>query len=668
MLNKFAVVCLIGICTTGIVKAGFDPSGFDYSVKPQDDFYKFVNGTWVKNNPVPPQYSRWASFDKLQVDVQDELHGICEDVSKGTDGSVVQKEVGDFYAAGMDEAAIDAAGITPLTPELNRINAVSSPAEVFAEMAHLAKLGIRSGFAFYAGADAENSDMNLAQLRQGGLGLPDRDYYVNADKDSVAKRTRYVTHVAVMFQLAGESAADATADAAATMRIETALATASRTRELLRDPHANYHKVATKDLPTYSGDLDWVSYFHDSGAPAFTLINLEQPEFIKAFGAELTSAPVADWKAYLRWRLLDQMAPYLSTPLVNEDFEFNGKFLTGAKVILPRWQRVVKVTDGEIGEALGQLYVAKYFPPEAKAKVLALVADLRASLAERIKALEWMDAPTKEKALAKLAAFSVKMGYPDKWRDYSSIPLSRASYAANVLATKAFEEHRELSKINQPVDRSEWGMTPQTVNAYYSPTVNGIAFPAGILQPPFFDPKADDAVNYGAIGSVIGHEMTHGFDDQGRQYDLHGNLKEWWSPESAALFKTHAAMIIKQFDGYTILDGVHVKGIRTQGENIADLGGVKTAYYALEKRLGDSPRTKLDGFTPEQRFFISFANVWRYNITPDAARLRVNTDPHSPNLFRANGPLSNLPEFYQAFDVPEGAPMRRSESERVIIW
>lgn len=650
-------------------RASVDPSTFDLSVKPQDDFFRYANGTWIKNNTIPPEYSRWGSFDILQVRNVEQLNLLCEAAAaKGASASAVEKMVGDFYASGMDEAAVNAAGATPIQPEIDRIAAIKTPADVVLEIARLHSMGFSPGFNFYSQADAKNSDMEIAQLRQGGLGLPDRDYYLNDDDKSKALRAQYVAHVANMLKLAGDAPEAAASGSQAVLRIETELAKASLSREVLRNPYASYHKMPVSQLATYTGDVDWPGFFAGAGAPAFTEINFQQPDFFKAFAAQLSSAPVSEWQTYLRWHLVHETAPYLSDAFVQENFHFYSETLTGTTKMLPRWKRVVAEIDGDVGEALGQLYVAQYFPPQAKARVLKLVADLRAALREDLATLAWMDDATRAKAIAKLDALTVKMGYPDTWRDYSSLVVDRGPYVLNVIRADTFEAHRDLNKIGKPVDRAEWHMTPPTVNAYYNPTRNEIVFPAGILQPPFFDAKADDAVNYGGIGAVIGHEMTHGFDDMGRQYDPRGNLEDWWSADSANKFKERAAGIVKQFSGYTVLDGVHVIGERTQGENIADLGGVKIAYAALQKDLGNSPREKIDGLTPDQRFFISFASVWRSLIRPEALRLRVKTDPHSPAQFRCNGPLSNLDEFAAAFDVPEGAPMRRPAAERVTIW
>jgi predicted metalloendopeptidase len=651
------------------LRAEIDPRNFDLTVKPQDDFYYYANGTWLKNNPVPGEFSRWGGFIVLAEENQKNLRVICERVSaKGASGTATEKLVGDFYASGIDEAAINAAGVKPLQPELDLIAAIKTSADVLPALARLHALGLGAGFGFGSTPDAKNSSMQIATAGQGGLGLPEREYYFRDDEKSQKTRQQYVAHVAKMFVLLGDANDVAQVNASAVMALETKLAAASLSRVKLRNPYASYHKMTLAQAAAQTPGLDWGKYLAIVGAPTFQEINLAQLDYLKAFAGQLSQTSVADWQAYLRWHLIHETAPYLSEALARENFNFYSAILTGTTDQPPRWKRVVSTIDSSMGDALGQLYVADYFPPEAKARVLKLVADLRASLGDRIRALEWMDEPTRAKALAKLDALNVKMGYPDKWKDYSTVKIDRGSYVANVLAAQAYEEARNLAKIGQPVDRTEWHLTPPTVNAYYSPLRNEVVFPAGILQPPFFDPKADDAVNYGAIGSVIGHEMTHGFDDQGRQFAADGNLTDWWTPASAEKFKARAAGVVNQFNGYTVLDGLHLNGELTQGENIADLGGVKIAYGALEKALAGKPQAKIDGFTPEQRFFLSFATIWRVNIRPEALRLRVNTDPHSPGQFRANGPLSNLDEFAKAFDVPEGAPMRRPAAERVTIW
>jgi predicted metalloendopeptidase len=514
----------------------------------------------------------------------------------------------------------------------------------------------------------KHSDREIARLGQGGLGLPERGYYFNDDEKSRTIRSQYVAHIANLLVLAGESRESAIVSAQAVLALETKLAVNTLARVQLRDPYRSYHKMTVSEAAAKTPGIDFALVFAGRGAPKFDEINLAHPEFFQGFAVALNTVPVSDWQAYLRWHLVRHAAPYLSEAFVAEDFAFNGRILTGTTEQKPRWKRIVGVVDGEIGEALGQLYVADYFPPEAKVRMAKLVEDLRASLHDRINALEWMDAPTKAKAQAKLAAFGVKIGYPDQWRDYSSVKITRDDYYGNVVRADAFDVSRRLARIGQAVDRREWGMTPPTVNAYYRATNNEIVFPAGILQPPFFDFKADDAVNYGGIGAVIGHEMTHGFDDSGSKYDAHGNLNNWWTEESAKNFKARTTAIVKQFAAYEPLPGVHLNGELTQGENIADLGGVKIAYYALQKALADKPRDLINGFTPEQRFFLNYATIWRINSRPEAVRLRANTDPHSPGEFRANGPLSNLDEFAKAFNVTEGSPMRRPPEARVTIW
>jgi len=651
------------------VRAEFAPQNFDLSVKPQDDFYHYVNGTWLKNNPIPADSTSWGGFIVLRELSTANLHAICERVAAKQEGATpVEKRVGDFYASGMDEAAINAAGFASLQPELALIAAIKTPADVLTTLAHLHAMGVGAGFRFSGQPDRKNSDQTIANLGQGGLGLPERGYYFNDDEKSQKIRQQYVAHVAHILGLLGDNAVAAQAGAGAVMALETKLALGSLPRVKLRDPYASYHKMKLAEAEAKTPAIDFARYFVAVGAPAFDEVNLAHPEFFKGFETALTTVPVADWQTYLRWQLASAAAPYLSEPFVREDFEFNSRALGGQEQIRERWKRVVAVVDENIGEALGQLYVAEFFPPASKARMVKLVDDLRGSLGERIRALEWMDDATRARALEKLNAFAVKIGYPDKWLDYSKLKTDRGSYVANVFRARAFEHARRLARIGGPVDKAEWGMTPPTVNAYYNPSNNEIVFPAAILQPPFFDPKADDAVNYGGIGAVIGHEMTHGFDDSGRQSDAKGNLNDWWTPASAEKFKARAAGVVKQFAGYTVLDGLHVNGELTQGENIGDLGGVRVAYGALQHALAGKSHAPIDGFTPEQRFFLSYASIWRANMRPERQRLLISTDPHSPSEFRANGPLSNLDEFATAFAVPDGVPMRRPAAERVTIW
>jgi putative endopeptidase len=651
-----------------------DAKNMDTSVKPQDDFYLYANGGWLKGNPVPPEYSRWGSFDELTEKNNDALHKIAEKAANthvdAKTAPEVQK-VGDYYASGMDEKTIDAERIRPLEEELKRIDAIKNRADVLKALAHLHTIGVGAFFEFGSGQDEKDSSREIAQAGQGGLGLPDRDYYTKTDEDSKKKRAAYVEHVTKMLTLLGEPASKATGDAKKIMAFETSLAKASRTRVELRDPQKNYNKMSQADLQKLTPDWNWADYFVAINLAEPGDINVGQPEFFKAANAALTSTSIDDWKTYLRWHLINAAAEDLSDDFVNEDFTFKEGVLRGTKEIKQRWKRVVGSTDEALGDALGKLYVADYFPPEAKARALEMINNLKAALADRIKTLDWMDEPTKQEALKKLAAMNVKIGYPDKWRDYSLLKVDRGPYVLNTMRAANFEVNRELKKIGKPVDRTEWGITPPTVNAYYNANMNEIVFPAGILQPPFFEPKADDAVNYGGMGAVIGHEMTHGFDDQGRQFDASGNLRDWWSPESAAKFKDRSQAVVHQYSEYEPIPGVHINGELTQGENIADIGGVKLAYAALQKALEKNPQAreqKIDGLTPEQRFFLGWAQVWRANQREQDLRLRLNTDPHSPTHYRCNGPISNMSEFAKAFNLPADCPMVRPADKRVNIW
>jgi putative endopeptidase len=659
-----------------------DPKNMDTSVKPQDDFYLYANGNWIKNNPIPPEFSRWAAFNELAEKNNDALHDIAEKAAaaapKESKKSKIEKaaaadlqKVGDFYASGMNEKAVDAARVKPLEDELKRIDAMKDRKDVLTEIGHLHAMGVNAFFGFTSGQDDKNSTMVIGQAYQGGLGMPDRDYYTKEDDASKKLRNQYVDHVMKMLAIAGEPVAQAFEHAKKVMALETSLAKPARTRVELRDPQKNYNKMKQAELQALTPDWNWADYFREIKLTAPGDINVGQPDFFKAAGEVFKSVSVDDWKTYLRWHLLHTMAGTLSSDFVNENFRFFEATLRGTKQIKPRWKRVVAKTDEELGESLGKLYVADHFPPEAKARALEMVNNLREAVSDRIKTLDWMDEPTKQEALKKLAAFTVKIGYPDKWRDYSLLKVDRGPYALNVARGDMFETDRQLKKIGKPVDRSEWGMTPPTVNAYYNPNMNEIVFPAGILQPPFFDPKADDAVNYGGMGAVIGHEMTHGFDDQGRQFDAAGNLRDWWTPESAKAYTERSKAIVAQYAAYEPLPGLHINGELTQGENIADIGGVKLAYTALQKALAKNPQAaqqKIDGFTPEQRFFLGFAQIWRNNQREEDLKLRLNTDPHSPGRFRTIGPLSNLVEFQKAFGIPDGSPMVRPADQRANIW
>ena len=651
-----------------------DPKNMDTSVKPGDDFFRYANGAWVKRTEIPPEYSRWGAFNELIEHNNDALHAIAEQASTTSVDPKLAPEtqkVGDYYAGGMDEKTIEAQRTQPLEEEFKRIDGIKDRADLLAEIAHLHTIGIEAFFGFGAGQDSKDSSRDIAQAVQGGLGMPDRDYYTKQDADMKEKRQKYVAHVTKMLTLLDEPAEKAAEDAKKIMGLETKLAEASRTRVQLRDPIKNYNKMGAQQLQDLTPDWNWSDYFKTIDLVAPGDINVRQPEFFKAANDLFKATSMEDWKAYLRWHLIDATAPHLSKDFVDENFNFNERVLRGTEQIKPRWKRVIMSEDGDIGEALGKLYVAFYFPPEAKARALELVNNLKEALADRIKTLEWMDEPTKQEALKKLAAFTVKIGYPDKWLDYSLLQIDRGPFVLNAMRAAQFEADRDIKKIGKPVDRTDWGMTPPTVNAYYNSNMNEIVFPAGILQPPFFYANADDAVNYGAIGAVIGHEMTHGFDDQGRQFDAKGNLRDWWTPKSAAEFKKRSGAIVQQYNEYQPLPGLHVNGELTQGENIADIGGVKLAYAALQKALDKHPEErnkKIDGFTPEQRFFLSFAAIWRQKVRDEDQKLRLTTDPHSPGQFRVNGPLSDLPEFQKAFNVPDGSPMVRAADKRVNIW
>jgi putative endopeptidase len=647
-----------------------DPANMDRSVSACTNFYEFANGGWIKSHPIPPAYSTWGSFNELQENNQGNLLTILRNAAANgnTRADSDLHKLAVYYSSCMDSAAAEREGAKPIIPELSRIAAIRNRAQVEAEVARLHSMGIAALFSFSAQQDAKNSSSMIAGIRQGGLSLPDRDYYLNTDKRYVDIRARYQDHVAKMFELTGEDPSQAAADAQRVVAIETALAKPARTRVEMRDPNANYHKMTATELGELAPGFNWPGVFAGEGRPDISTINVQNPAFVKTVDSLLTAVPLDDLKAYLRWHVIDAAAPNLSSAFVNEDFKF-GSVLNGAKELLPREKRCARATDSGLRDALGQAYVSQYFTPSAKQRALEMVRNLESVFHDRIQTLGWMSDTTKAQAEAKLAAFTNKIGYPDKWRDYSTLDIRPGPFVNNVRAVQQYERRRTMSRIGQPVDRTEWGMTPPTVNAYYSPTMNEIVFPAGILQPPFFDPNADDAVNYGGMGAVIGHEMTHGFDDQGAQFDAQGNLRNWWSSSDLEKFKRGTGLVASQYDAYTVLDSVHVNGKLTLGENLADLGGLSVAYAALEKALAEKGRPALiDGFTPEQRFFLAWAQIWRGNTTPEAARLRINTDPHSPGEWRTNGPLSNLPQFAAAFGCKPGDPMVRPESLRPVIW
>ncbi len=634
-----------------------DRSYMDPGVSPCKDFYAYANGAFEKV-PIPGEYAAYGVNQEIDERNFAILKGILESSARsgGPKGSVIQR-VGDFYAAGMDEAAIDREGLRPLSAWLDRIRAIANRMELVTVMAQLQAQGINAGFHLDVEIDDKDTTTMIASLNQGGLGLPERDYYFRKGKEAEEIRAAYVAHIARMLVLAGDTPRSAKAVADSIMVFETALANASRSLVDLRDPEKNYNKFKRTALgKLVARGIVWDRYFDAIAFPSGeTQLLVRQPEFFTAFGKLLESEPLPVWRDYLRWCLLSQTANYLSKPFVEERFSFAGKKLSGATELRPRWKRVLAAADMAIGEDLGQLYVQKAFSPAAKARALAMVNLHKEAMRGRIRAATWMSTATKAEAYKKLDTMRSKVGYPDKWRDYGKLEIARRPYVLNVLAANAFEVRRELAKLGKPVDRNEWNMTPQTNNAYYEPTLNEMCFPAGILQPPFFDERADDAANYGAIGATMGHELTHGFDDQGRQYDSAGNLKNWWTDDDAKNFQARAERVARQYDAFEVLPGLHINGEQTLGENIADIGGLRVAYAAFKLATKQKKPVPIDRFTPDQRFFIAFAQSWRTNERPEAVRLHVGSDVHSPVRWRVLGSVANFPEFRQAFGCPESA-------------
>ncbi|MDQ6826685.1 MAG: M13 family metallopeptidase [Candidatus Eremiobacteraeota bacterium] len=667
----FAIMCLFFIprLANAAPAGSIDLTNLDRTCKPCADFFQFAVGSWIKKNSIPASYPAYSNFQKLADTNRDVLHTILEKASKASNplGSNVQK-IGDYYGSCMDAAGIQAAGLTPLQPEFSETRTIANAASLATQVARLQRSGVDALFGFGSDPDAKNSAMNIGVLTQGGLGLPDRDYYLNDDQRSKSIRASYVAHVQAMFTLAGDSAAKSAAEANSVMSIETNLAKNSLTRVARRDPVATYHKMTFAQLQALAPNFSWSDYMRASGLTMLADINVSEPAFFKALSEQLSNLPTADLQTYLRWHVLDAYAPTLPSAFVDENFNFHGRVLQGTKELQPRWRRCVRATDIALGEALGQVYVAQTFSPAAKARALRMVKNIKEALREDFSTLSWMTPQTRNRAVAKLDAFILKIGYPDKWRDYSALTISRDSYAANVRRASEFESARDIGKIGHAVDRTEWGMSTPTVNAYYNPSINEIVFPAGILRPPFFDPKADDAVNYGGIGAVVGHESTHGFDDEGRQYDLKGNLIDWWTLQDSAAFNARASCIVKQYDALTPLEGVHENGKLVQGEAIADLGGLTIAYKAFQKSMRGKPRRLIDGFTPEQRFFLSWAQVWASNERPEYVRLLAQTDVHAYDKFRVNATVANMPGFAKAWFCPLNAAMVRPPQQRCQIW
>lgn len=668
-----AVLLLMAVAVAAVFGQsghGYDLTSLDKNTAACTDFYQYANGGWLAANPIPGAYSSWGVANLLDEKNRDILHDILEAAannSKAAKGSSEQK-VGDYYASCMDEAKIESEGVKPLAQVFDLIGHIEDVAGLQEMIAHFHSMGLHVIFISDSTQDFKDSTEVTFEVYQGGLALPDRDYYTKTDDKSKATREAYVKHVAKMFELLGDDPAKAAAESQTVLSLETKLAEASLTRVEMRDPERIYHRMTTAQVKELAPNYDWVGYMQKLGINSKGDVNVATPEFFKVVNQLLSTVPIADWQTYLRWHVINNTAPALSSAFVDEDFNFKGKTLQGSTENLPRWKRCAAGTDRVMGEAVGEVWVKKAFPPAAKARALDMVHNLEAALKSDIGTLSWMGEATRKQAITKLDAFLNKIGYPDKWRDYSSLQVDRGPYVLNRARANAFEKRRDLNKIGKPVDRMEWGMSPPTVNAYYNPQINEIVFPAGILQPPFFDAEADDAYNYGGMGAVIGHEMTHGFDDQGSQFDATGNFNNWWTEADLKEFKSRAECVVNQFSQFEVEKGLNENGKLVVGESIADLGGLVIAYAAFQKALEGKPRKVIDGYTPEQRFFLGYARGWATNIRPEFARLLTNVDPHPLPKFRVNGPLSNMPQFAEAFSCKAGDTMVRPEKERCQIW
>lgn len=670
-ITVFFIMTTIG-CTeqgkTGMTQ-GLNISDMDTTVSPGESFYQYATGGWQKANPIPDEYARYGSFDKLREENQHQIQALIQELS-GQDyenGTNAQK-VGDLYSIGMDSVKLNSDGAEPIRPLLQKIADVESKEDIIRVSAQLSKVVSNPFFGFSVGPDDKNSSMNIVHIYQSGIGMGDRDYYLLQNEHSQNLRAAYIKLMETQFQNTGYSEADAKKAAANVMKIETELAGAHVTKEMRRLPELNYHKLLVSELDNQVAPFAWNIYFDELGAAGIDSLNVSQIEPVKAAIAIIEREPIEVLKDYLSWKVINSAANYLSDDFVNANFEFYGRTMSGSKELRPRWKRTIDAVNGAMGEAVGQLYVEKYFPAEAKERMLNLVENLKISLGERISQLEWMSDATKEKAQEKLGTFIVKIGYPDKWKDYSSLEIKDDSYWQNIMRASEFAWEEMMDELGKPVDRTKWYMSPQTVNAYYSPSSNEICFPAGILQPPFFYMDGDDAINYGGIGVVIGHEMTHGFDDQGRKFDKDGNLTDWWTAEDAARFDERAKVLVDFFDNIVVLDTVHANGTFTLGENIADHGGLQVAYHAFQKTDQAKKEEKIDGFTPAQRFFLSYAGLWAGNVR-DAEILRLTQiDPHSLGKWRVNGALPHIEAWYEAFGIDSEDPMYVPAEERASIW
>ncbi|MFN5492975.1 MAG: M13 family metallopeptidase [Bacteroidota bacterium] len=648
---------------------GIDPNNFDAAIKAHDNFYLYANGGWLKNNPVPSTEGRWGSFSIIQEGNLHKLRTLLAEAGQQTSapGSNKQK-MGDYYFASMDSVKKNKEGLKPLLPMLGEVEACKTNADIVALLPLLQVRGVRAVWSLYVSADPKASSQNITQAGQGGLGMPDREYYFKKDADSKSVQEAYLAHLKKLFVMMGDKPADAETHANLVMETETMLASASMTNVELRDIEKQYNKFTIAELEQKYPNSRWRSYLDALGLKQASNLIMAQPLFFAKTDSLFKSLPTGHWIQYLRWNVINSFADQLHDELSQANFDFYRTVLYGQKKMKPRWKRTIQEIDGTLGEALGQLFVEKYFTSESKKRVSELVDNLVTAYRERIDALDWMSPETKAMAQKKLNTVIRKLGYPDTWRDYSAMKIGRESHLQNYISAYRFELQRNYNKLGKPVDKTEWFMTPPTVNAYYNPTTNEITFPAGIMQPPFFFPDGDDAVNYAGIGAVIGHELTHGFDDQGSQFDEEGNMKNWWTDKDKEAFTARTQVLVKQFNNYVAIDSMHINGELTLGENIADLGGMAIAYAAFKKTAQGKSEERILGFTPDQRFFLSWAQIWRTNYTPAALKHQVNTNPHSPGMFRANGPLSNMPEFYKAFEVKPGTPMWRNENERAKIW
>ncbi|WP_342647910.1 M13 family metallopeptidase [Mucilaginibacter sp. CSA2-8R] len=645
-----------------------DPNARDTTVRAQDNFFLYANGTWLKKTVIPASESGWGSFYTLENNNQQKLKNLLDNLSskKHAPGTLEQK-VGDYYAAGMDTVAIEKAGAKPIQPLLRKLAEVKD----YKQLIYFVTADYRNGagylFDFSVNPDDKNSGKYMANFYQSGLDLPEKDYYFRNDSASNKIRLAYVSYIEKMLKLTGYDSQESQKEAKQILALETLIAKAHRTPVELRDPNKNYNKYTVKQIETMMPDLSWPAILNTMGIKTDTVL-ISQPRYYQELDRLIKAQPLNVWKDKIRFNIADHYARYLSSPFRNARFDFYGRVLSGSKQQQPRWKTVSRQVDGGLGELLGQLFVKDYFKRKDKQRMLELVNNLQMVYRSRIEKLDWMSAATKQKALAKLSAFTKKIGYPDKWKNYDDVTISRNNYFANTVSTERHNYQETIAKLAKPVDRTEWGMTPPTVNAYYNPGLNEIVFPAGILQPPFYFADADDAVNYGSIGAIIGHEMTHGFDDQGKQYDKDGNLKDWWTKEDAVKFSKKVKLIIDEYNSYTVLNNLHVNGQLTQGENLADIGGLAIAYQAFKRTKQGKSTDKIDGLTPDQRFFLAFAQAWQIKERDEETRTRITTDPHSPEMYRTNGPLSNMPAFYQAFGVKPGDKMYRPDSLRVKVW